>query len=101
MGKKNEATKVTSLLDVAGQAASVLEYLYTLKVLTPEEVETKFTVDEAGKKILCVRTVETKEKIETCSKMVAGLLEKGVTVFQWSGPAEDGKQWLLCKFYYD
>lgn len=101
MRKGNETTKVTALLDVSEQAASVLRDMYTLKLLTPEDVETDFTVDERGKKKLAVRMVEAKEKIEICSKMVSGLLERGVTVFQWGGPTGDGKQWNLCEFYYE
>lgn len=98
---RKETTKVTALLDVSEQAGAVLRDMYTLKLVSPENVEIEFTVDERGKKILAVRMVEVKEKIELCSEMVAGLLERGVTVFQWGGPTEDGKKWNLCKFYYE
>ncbi len=98
---RKETTKVTALLDVSEQAGAVLRDMYTLKLVSPENVEIEFTVDERGKKILAVRMVEAKEKIEVCSEMVAGLVKRGVTVFQWGGPTEDGKQWKLCKFYYE
>ena len=101
MSKGNETTKVTALLDVSEQAASVLRDMYTLKLLTPEDVEMEFTVDEQDKKILAVRIVGTAENINVCSKMVAGLLKRGVTVFQYGRQTEDGKQCKLCHFYYE
>ena len=101
MRKETETTKVTALLDVSEQAASVLRDMYTLKLLTPKDVETDFTVDERDKKILAVRMVEAKDKIEVCSKMVAGLLKRGVIVHQCINPTKDGKQSMLCEFYYE